>query len=555
MEYSADTVIKKVKSSDAILNMASRLGIEIQALTCEDTEGYIFVAYTPSRSNCYEPEDYKMVQGSVMNVNNVFSAISRFKDIESYGPNSTVNYLALRFEGISTESGGFPVISVRPNDFMLMELTIPAMEWLNIHNLLNFTPYFFDFVDENGNHSNIFASIDKTVQFFKDIQPGTVHKICCTACNAIADNYAAQGYQICRIPVEYISNATFLPMIRVGIMRDHMSNLPVGMLKAVYYQSTYTTTTEGLSYSDTRQIIQTFERPMEPLSDSSTRAIHAGYNEAIKEFTNAGYVVFHTFNYLSHLAKVKYAFQSFYDAVSVRPVIEMLGNNTGENYFISDDIDITKYSITDTLYILSVNQALTQCALSSNVQIYNRSNNSNVPNGTFATSPELPPMSISTYPFSSSREVHSYPTMMISKYSLQNLLQNGIRKIAIAERNAYNPLNYSYTSTLYIDTACYFIGEDLPVALLDSLKLKYKCTVRHCYEPCSTIPTIPTTLGDSHCLDSSIQYNIVSDGLEDDITTTTTTTTLTSALAVATEADVAIVDHSIPYDETLILSP
>jgi len=457
----------------------------------------VYVAYTPRRKYSYDPDDYVVFTGNLVNVNNLFAAIGIVKDnVQEYGANSTINYLALRFSGLSFESNGFPVYSVRPDDFLLIEITIPSSDWMDQHNLLNFTPYFYDFVDEDGNKSTAFASVDSTVSFFDGLQPGSVHKICCTSSNNIAASFADEGYRICRIPIEFIGQATFLPLFRVGIMGQVMGNLPQGMMQATYYQAVSAERADGASYSDSMQIIQTFARPLEPMSDAATRAIHTSYNETIKQLSSSGYEVFHTFNFMAHVAHVKYAFQSFYDAISVRPVVGLLGNNTGENYFMSDDIDITQYSPSDTLYVLSVNQALSRCALSSNVQVYDRHNNSLVPGGTFETSPPLPPMSAAEYPASSARSVHSYPTMMISKYPLRDLLTAGLRKIAITERNAYNPVNYHYTSTLYVDTACYFVGEDLPVDLIDSLRTSCGCRVRPCSEPVlPASPASPASVG------------------------------------------------------------
>jgi hypothetical protein len=438
------------------------LASPVSEMKISESDGYVILSKDRAVGEV-NLDDYTCCAGELYNVNNFFRTLSKLTSMENYGANSTVNYFTVHFKDICKMVKYFPVMTVGARDFMLFEITIPPIEWLHEHNLLNFTPYFFDYTDPgDGTWTNVFASCDNTIPFFKDVVPGTVKKICCTPCKTIADSFEAQGYLISRIPKEYLESCTYMQLIRVGIVNGGMFGLPEGMVTANYYKYNGLSVEEGEpEYFDELQITQLFDRPLEPISTATTRALHTSYRETIEMFQNYGYQVQYTYNYLSKLGKVKYAFQSFYDAMTLRPPIEMLGNNTGENYFISDDIDITSYASKSEeyfLYVLSVNQSISGCGLSSNIQIYNRANNSVVANGTYETAPRLPVMSDPQYPYSTPLEVTAYPTLYMSEHPISALLDAGVTTITVAERNAYNPRNFSYTSNSYVDTAAYFIS-------------------------------------------------------------------------------------------------
>jgi hypothetical protein len=510
-EVIKETVLKL--SSTAVFDEIGSPGVDM-----EESEGFVILSKNnsprddgvllniPIDTDTINWSDYNAYNGEVYNVNTVFKVLTKvLANLPNYGANTTVNYFTVNFREVSSFSSCFPVLKVGRNDFMLFEVTVPNdEEWLSQHNLFNFTPYFFDYVDPDTKKStNVFASCDNTVPFFKDMTPGTVRKICCTACKTVADEFAAQGYEISHIPAEYLNDCTYMHLIRVGILHDSASldtncKIPHGMVKATYYchESKQISHQNGsgedaYEYFDSLQITDSFVRPLEPESTSSTRALHSSYMDALQLLANQctapGYSELQfTYNYLSQSANVRFAFQSFYDAMRERPPIEMLGNNTGENYFISDDVDVSIYAdkMEQTgqeyyLYVLSVNQNAAKCGISSNIQIYNRSNNSTVDNGTYETSPPLPPFTADNYPFtySTADQLQAYPGLVLSQHSVRALIDAGVTTVTVAERNAYHPRNFNYTSNDYVDTAVYFLGPQLPQYQLDKLR-KAGCVVR-----------------------------------------------------------------------------
>lgn len=106
--------------------------------------------------------------GKFVSLTNIGTLIS---GLNSYGANSTVNYVTGIYDSVSTITGNIPHMKIDKNSYI--EIII-----YNHFDLLIFTPYCYNY----GNDT-VFGSIDKSIY----IDNNKPIKICCTPNRFIAE--------------------------------------------------------------------------------------------------------------------------------------------------------------------------------------------------------------------------------------------------------------------------------------------------------------------------------------------------------------------------------
>lgn len=185
------------------------------------------------------------------------------------------------------------------------------------------------------------------------------------------------------------------------------------------------------------------------------------YDNIKNEYITKGFIELPTYLYLQNLPTppVNYAFQSFYDSISVVPYIQMQGNNTGESYFNTALLNLNDYK-GKNMIILAVNQNAYGYALNSNIQIYNNNGLGVIPDGSYLTSPNIPVISDPSYPYINEniKNLIDYPLINEKIYNIDELLSQGINEIYVVERVAYNPINFSHSNNYKIPRLSIFIS-------------------------------------------------------------------------------------------------
>lgn len=226
------------------------------------TSNVIINALNFTKKQNFNPID-NIVNGITYNVNNSIKIISKFiPDFNAAGANVTVDYYATIFPEISYFSGSFlPLINFGPNDYLLYEITVPDNVWLYNHNLFSFTPYFYNYTNNNVTTS-VFASTDITIQFFEKFKnPNNKINICVTSSIEVGNYFENKGYIISKLPIEYINVSTFLPLFRVGLFNNENSYNINSFVKSYYFKSSSTSTNNNYSSID---IIASFPQSLLP---------------------------------------------------------------------------------------------------------------------------------------------------------------------------------------------------------------------------------------------------------------------------------------------------
>lgn len=385
---------------------------------------------------------YVCIPGQFYNIN----AFGSIVGMSGHGVNSEINYIGIRFPKYSRMEKGFESMPLSPDDYLLIELILPKTDFVDRCNLVNFTPYFYSYQTQD-----VLASVNQTITMFS----GSSLKVCCTSSTHVGTKYSKQGYTVLYLPVEYLGDASFCPIVRLGVVHtDHFLKVPSTFTANYYSTTTKTdyTASKSSEYTTTFDIIKTL--PVQPFPTPSSS--HLTLSSQYKSITNlfSKYMKYKTYPYLSNFYGVNYAFQSFYDSITVSPYVNMQLNNTQENYFSSQTINVS--SNNKYFYIVSVNQRMSGCGLISNVQIYDKTNLMSVL--TLKTSPILPPLSEKTYPYANTRDCHdrSFYCLEIPESYLYN---SNILEIIIIERIGYNASNYNSTNYSYPNSTTVFYGD------------------------------------------------------------------------------------------------
>ena len=398
-------------------------------------------------------------KGILINLTNIITKIDTIKSVDAYGANTYTNYYAPLFKS-SNIINNIPVIKLSNiNQFITMELTVPNNDILDNINLFNITPYFYSY-----NNTIVFASIDTSIEFFKPkLQNGQVIKVVFTASEIIANEYKNLGYIVSKIPAEFLSNITYNFFIRIGNIN---SNYNYGqMITNTNIELNTWNTTKNLLPFNSLDIISLFPFPFNSYliyngNKDLLNKLLDNYKETIYYYYKLNYIEIPTYLYLQNIPNphVKYAFQSFYDAISVDPFINLQANNTSESYFNSELINLNNY-VGKTISIISVNQSIYGYGLYSNIQIYNNNGLGVIEGGNYNTSPPIPPISNPNYPYTNNIDnIDTYPLINIKTYDIDSLISLDIEQIYIIERVGYSFINYSHSDNYTIPKLSIFIS-------------------------------------------------------------------------------------------------
>ena len=366
---------------------------------------------------------------------------------DKHAPNKNINYICVNFKNISFLKDGFSNVKIGENDYILLDLKIPSEEWSKKYNLLNFTPYFYTYKNEN-----VFASINETIQ--------TNLKICCTCSNTIAKKFKLKGYTISSIPVEYITEGDYLILIRIGVINtNEYAEIP-STFKATYYKSNINTNYRevvSIKYSTQRQILEKLPSVIQPIVNMEHLELINEYVEIKNSFD--GYINHKSYQFLSNIYNTTYPFKSFYDAITIEPYGNLQLNNTCENYFNSNYIisgigkESDKY-----FYILSANQKRFGCGLTSSIELYNKNNNSSIYG--IDTANILPSLNNKLYPYTFENTCESY-TYYLLEISEKQLIEKDINIFYVVERIGYNPTNLNSSNYQYINSFEIYHGDKI----------------------------------------------------------------------------------------------
>jgi hypothetical protein len=384
---------------------------------------------------------------------------------DTHSPNKNVNYIGVNFPGISFVEDGFSNLNIGENDYILFEIDIPTDNWTDKYNLLNITPYFYTYKG-----INVFASVNETLLFMrkKEIKKGSNNKICFTCSNKIGNSFKKKGYDISYIPVEYIKDASYLLLMRIGLVDNkEYAEIP-STFKATYYRSNIKTNyleVPSIEYSTQLQILSLLPKRLQPITSDEHNLINNNFVEIFKSFH--GYINHRSFEYFSNVYGTNYAFKSFYDSLKVYPYANIELNNTKENYYNSNYIKINKEFNNKYYYLFCLNQKRTGCGLTSSVQIYDFNTKLSIYN--IDTAGNLPPLSQISYP-RSIRDICESATFYLIEFP-ESFFQTD--KIYLLERIAYDPVNFNSCDSQYINAFNFFYGNKMSLETIISMKSKY----------------------------------------------------------------------------------
>jgi hypothetical protein len=426
--------------------------------------------------------NYEIINGLIYNITNITNIIKLFNNLDSYGKNTTVNYLGGIYPNLTTFTNFIPIIEeVYPDDYILFEINTSLIKEQNILKILNFTNYSFE-INENGVKTNTYGSVDQTIQFFDKLKQDEVVKICVCTSKIIAEKYKNQGYIISKVSLNLLKISSFNYLFRVGFDNSNFINPSlIDVISTKYYRSK---NKDAISpeeyYYKPIEIINSWPTPYLPLNNDIYKSVQENFQN-LKDFIsiNPKIVLKSPFYpYLSNFYNTNYAFQNIYDALTVNPPAQLQANDTGKSYYLTNYIDFSNY-LEGYLYIIALNHNASNVCITSNIQIYETTNFDAINNGSVFTGPDYPNLDIPYYPIPSIIN-NTIPTYNIFCYSCKNLNDKGVNKVIIAERlqyslaNFYHPLNNLYPGT----GCCYIFNEPLTVEL-EYLKEKYNIDVQY----------------------------------------------------------------------------
>ena len=395
---------------------------------------------------------YTKITGKFYNLNFLGTQLEKKENtIDNNSANSDVNYISVAFPGISKIEGNvFSTLEFNENDYILLNLKIPNSDkWLTKHNLLNFTPYFYKYLDQS-----VLASVDKTILIMNpnNLKKNVSNKICCTCSKVIANKFLRLGYTISYLPKEYINCATYFFFIRIGLIDTNtFADIP-SSFTADYYKNNSTLKTD---YIFQKEILESQLLTLPPLTSDINNIINNNFDKIKQIFKSS--IEYILYPNLTNLYGNNFPLTSFYDSIKFFPYGNLQANNTSENYFNSNYINITPNS-NKYYYLLSLNQKQVNCGLVSNVQLYNSKNKSVLLE--YSTTSQLPSLNYSSYPYVID-DLTRYPLYYIYEINENDLSDKKIENIYLVERISYNPNNLNYTNYNYIQSTVVYYGDKI----------------------------------------------------------------------------------------------
>lgn len=408
------------------------------------------------------------IEGRLLDLSRILEVLSKYTNISDYGINETVTYVAPYYSGKSViNADNIPVINITGRDYFIFEITLDT-NWLDNHNLLVFTPYIYSY----GN-SIIWGSVDSSLFLSKSLlSKENKINICCTASKEIAQKYSELGFLISKLPIDYILNSTINIILRVGNLTNE--KLFINDNVKTFFN---TTSDANLNYYTSEDIIAKCPLVYPPINNPETKQTINTFKAIQLYFKNLNtFKYYELYPYFSSYVNppVNYPIQSFYDSVNLtklepsREPINILGNNTCENYFMSNDIplqeDTNKY-----IYLLYINQFDAGAGCTSNIHIYDQQSNYIL---AVYSAADLPPMSSPQYPIPLEEDTKQFPPygLYIIPMNVLYDISNGL-DVVICERICYNLINSNHTEYKDINVMSIFTG-----SYLSSEQLKYLYT-------------------------------------------------------------------------------
>lgn len=366
--------------------------------------------------------------------------LDKAKLADAYGANGSVVYFAPLFPTTHIE-GNIPVLSFTGfNQFILFELTMPPKRVLNRYNYMSLTSYFYSYQDVA-----VFAPVDQTISFFDfDFTAGTTYRFIFTFSKPLADYFNSIGYIASRMPSDYsLDQITYQFLLRIGTPGPKVKSL----LK--YSKVSLNTITNDFDINPLFISTEIMASQPQVLGSSKSPEVVTTmkkiYNNIVKKISKKG-IQIPTYLYLSNLPNppVDYAFETFYESITVTPYIQEQATNTQENYYNTNFIDLTQYR-GRKLVIVACNMHEFGYGLTSNIQIYNSTTLSLITNGFYNTSAELPNIGTKNYPYQKNNP-KKFPLISIKKYNINKILKDGDFGIICSERNSYGQINFNHSN-------------------------------------------------------------------------------------------------------------
>ena len=406
------------------------------------------------------------IPGTILNLTEIMNILARFNYIVGYGENTTVDYLSPYYKGISSIDS-IPVLTMTGKDYLLFEITLDPL-WLDTHNLIDFTPYIYYY------NTIIWGSVDTSLFLSKKLlSPTNKINICCTACKEIGEKYSQMGYLISKLPIEYILNATISIFIRVSTQKG-VPNIFNNNIKTSYY----TTNEPRLNYYTSEEIIATYPPVFPAISNEKTIKVIETYNKIQDYFSNLDTLTnYETYPYCASYAEppVSYAIQSFYDSIDLekltpsRTPLDLLANNTDENYYMTNPLSVDSNNY---VYILYANQFDTGASCTSNIQIYN--SYFNLIFNAIYTSADLPPMSSPRYPIPADEDSQQFPPYGLAIIPMSVLYKNSSGlDVIIVQRISFGLINANHIIYEDIQALSVYTGPLLTETNLSELKKEF----------------------------------------------------------------------------------
>lgn len=416
-----------------------------------------------------------VVNGRVADLTNVFKIISNILELNTYGANSEVKYISPIYDTYTKFIDNIPVVNMSLNSFLLFEFTLDDL-WLKVYNLFVFAPYIYSY-----NGTTIFGSVDNSI-FITPSQISSSDnkiKICCTSSKVIASYYSKLNYMISKIPYDYILNSTYNILIRFASIIGSSYTLQINKyIKTTYNIDKSLNTTNLSNFYSSAEIIQTYTPVYNAISNDSTQTIINSYTQ-IKTYLNEIFSTIYTvYPYLSNYTdpSVNYAIDSFYVSIDLPIPINIQANNTCENYYTSNSINIEN-DVSQYIYILYLNQYSSGAGITSNIQIYNSTTHNEIENGSIISGPDIPTMSTNNYPYPTSNDLPVYGIYGLSMAAVY--AETDGDNIDIAERICYGLTNFNYVYYDSVNTSIIYVGEKLTDAQVNYLYDNFQITVTY----------------------------------------------------------------------------
>jgi hypothetical protein len=306
-------------------------------------------------------------------------------------------------------------------------------------------------------------------------------KICCTSSKQVASKYSKLNYQISKFPYDYMKKSAFNILIRFSTdSNNKTSTIDINeYIKTSYNTDNRLDTTDTSQFYNSQEIIEKYLPVYKPISNANTKEVITKYNN-IKTYLNNNFTTINqVYPYFSNFAtpQVAYAIDDAYKSIALNPRKNLNGNNTGENYYMTNEIPIEKVS-NKYLYMLYVNHNSSGAGVTSTIQIYSSGTTNSIVNGSIATGPEIPTMITPNYPIP---ENNNLPKYGIYGLSMENIYTEnvGVNGIVCVERISYGLTNYNHVEYNSIDTMVIYIGDKLTDIQVKTLSTDYNINVNY----------------------------------------------------------------------------